>query len=311
MDEFLELIERQLVRHGISKTDFAKKIKISRKGLYRLFEEPQKAKLNTIISISKVLDVDIQEITNSIIFNSQVSSHQIDYIRKTRMMDDKTLALILEIDVDKVEQAISSNELNLYQVKKFSNAVDIPLKYILSTDINISLEKYIDNKSLFDKSQLLRDYYDSLPLFNITICELINNSLGTENSKVENVPNIDYIEEMGQELNLPIANIHVSILMEGNKRPIVIASNLPFDRFYTEHFVEAIFSKVKKRFFNKLDSKEIVWICNTYVSKKLENRFTSLVKFSNIFSNVEFLQLHSYTNRSDNSKAKDIKGFLD
>jgi hypothetical protein len=143
----------------------------------------------------------------------------------------------------------------------------------------------------------------------IEICKLINDTLINEHP-THSGDEIEYFENIEEEIDIPLANIHVSVLIKGNKRPIIMISNFPTDRFFVEHFIEQIYYKVKKRFLNDYKCSEIVWIYSTYLSKRIDNRITNLVKFEGNFLNPEFFGLYDYKNKKTVFSKKELQQFL-
>ena len=312
MKEIEELIEYQRKRLKISKTDLAKNMGVSRMGLYRLFDDPEKLKLKQVVKLCEILKLDIQKVIEISTFDSKTSTERIDIIRHDLNLNDNQIAFRLGIPPNKVEETIQNKSLNFSQIQRFSELSSIPLSFLLKREENI--KQYLKHQKEFEYAKILKDFYNSLPVFQIEICNQINSCLEKTTSIESHEDNeyIEYIEEAGIEIGLTLANFHIAILKEGNKKPIVIISNLPTQIIYTEHFVESIFTKVRNRFLQNYELNEIVWICNTYLNRKIENRHTSAVKLSQTGSSAdtEFFQLYDYRNKQFEINKDELKKFL-
>jgi len=311
MNEFSEFIENKLALKGISKTNFAKVIKVSRLALYRLLESPEKAKFSTITKIIRALDVRFQEAENILLFRSEEASYNVRLAKENLNIEDSRLADIIGMPLNDINSILEDGNITFKQVNFFSNSTGIPFELFLSDkdEFEDKLSTYLIHKSRIDNSRLLSEYFQAITQVQIDIYNIIS-QLPDFNLDYDSSEDIEYFEEMSVETGVPIANVHISILGLKNNKPIVIASNLPKDRLYVEHFVESIFNKVKSKFLANLETHEIIWVCNTFTSKNVENRTSSLVKFSNDFSKADFFQLYNYLDRNAKPKPQEILSFL-
>ncbi|WP_421920430.1 helix-turn-helix domain-containing protein [Marinifilum sp.] len=308
MNQTLKLIEQQLIKLGISKKDLASELGLSRGGLYTMLSNFDNIKLSSLMKLSEVIQIDTSDLLLVHNYNPTYAFTQISKASKKLKLNEVELAGYLGTSIDNTTQFKKNKSIEYEYTERFSRQTEIPLEFFLESKSKkeIDVELFIKNQDLFLNNDILKNFFDYLPRFQVKLCSIINENV--EKIKIHNQQNTFYIEELGQELNGTIASVQVSILIKGNKKPIVIASNLPTNPFHILHFTQEIFSEVIKQFLNEYTCSQVVWVCN--YSGIVENQSTYLVKFEENFKNPEFFQIYDSVRKFSIINKSELQEFL-
>ncbi|MCW3788908.1 helix-turn-helix domain-containing protein [Plebeiibacterium sediminum] len=316
-----DTILKKAKQKGISVNELAEIINVSRGGLYKSLENIGNMKFANVVRLCEVLEISLEE-TNKNNQNADSIDYFIDYNKINllqRLLDShkvsiQDICLFLNVSEEEFVKKLKSSDFEAKEIVGLCSFYKAPYELLFKEHYKtkykgISIEDYINFRSMIMNSQNLINYNNEVTSSMIAVVKVIN-SIFSELSNI-NCSNIEYVELINS--NPGISNFPVNIIFENSNIPIVFVSNYPNHYTSIQLNIEEVANKTYNNFLKdkNIAIGEVIWVELSYFSEEKLN--ISIVKptLRDKFSNPVWYTLRGVSDNEIKIDVQKIKDFLE